>query len=243
MEKENRRKRSEGEEEHARNGCWASSGMRMNKGLPLTAILSQERVKTWFDQPGRKHRRRVARQTKALTLGVRPLQLLRPAVRAPTIRYNTKVRLGRGFTLSEIKQAGIARKEAKGLGIVVDHRRKARSEEGEKVNVARLQEYKSRLIVFPKKAGKAKKGDSSVSLHLPLTRGRLLIHSQAEELNASTTRKSLALPSSYTAEEPRAITAEEKEFNAFVTLRTARADQRNAGQRKKRADAVRCPTS
>lgn len=105
----------------------------------------------------------MARQTKALTLGVRPLQLLRPAVRAPTIRYNTKVRLGRGFTLSEIKQAGIARKEAKGLGIVVDHRRKARSEESEKVNVARLQEYKTRLIVFPKKAGKAKKGDSSVS--------------------------------------------------------------------------------
>ncbi|GHJ89752.1 hypothetical protein NliqN6_6154 [Naganishia liquefaciens] len=180
----------------------------------------QERVKTWFDQPGRKHRRRVARQTKALTLGVRPLQLLRPAVRAPTIRYNTKVRLGRGFTLSEIKQAGIARKEAKGLGIVIDHRRKARSEESEKVNVARLQEYKTRLIVFPKKAGKAKKGDSS-----------------AEELNASTTRQSLALPASYTPEEPRAITAEEKEFNAFVTLRTARADQRNAGQRKKRADA------
>ncbi|KAJ9118160.1 hypothetical protein QFC22_004064 [Naganishia vaughanmartiniae] len=180
----------------------------------------QERVKTWFDQPGRKHRRRSARQTKALTLGVRPLQLLRPAVRAPTIRYNTKIRLGRGFTLSEIKQAGIPRKEAKGLGIVVDHRRKARSEESEKVNVARLQEYRSRLIVFPKKAGKAKKGDSS-----------------AEELSASTTRQQIALPASYVAEEPRAITSEEKEFNAFMTLRKARADQRNAGQRKKRADA------
>jgi large subunit ribosomal protein L13e len=124
----------------------------------------QERVKTWFDQPGRKHRRRTARQTKALTLGVRPLSLLRPAVRCPTIRYNTKVREGRGFTLAELKQAGIARKQAKGLGVVVDHRRKQRSEESEKVNVARLQEYKNRLIVFPKKAGKVKNGDSSVGI-------------------------------------------------------------------------------
>jgi large subunit ribosomal protein L13e len=180
----------------------------------------QERVKTWFDQPGRKHRRRVARQKKALSLGVRPLQLLRPAVRCPTIRYNTKVREGRGFTLSEIKQAGILKKQAKGLGIVVDHRRKPRSEESEKVNVARLQEYKNRLIVFPKKAGKVKKGDSS-----------------AEELKATTTRTQIAIASPYTAEAPRAITAEEKDFNAFAAIRKVRADGRNFGQRKKRAEA------
>jgi large subunit ribosomal protein L13e len=62
-----------------------------------------------------------------------------------------------------LKQAGVPRKEAKGLGIVIDHRRNRRSEESEKVNVERLKEYRSRLIVFPKKAGKAKKGDSSVS--------------------------------------------------------------------------------
>ncbi len=65
--------------------------------------------------------------------------------------------------MSEIKQAGIRKKEAKGLGIVVDHRRKPRSEESEKVNVERLKEYRSRLIVFPKKAGKVKNGDSTVS--------------------------------------------------------------------------------
>jgi len=122
--------------------------------------------------------------------------------------------------LSEIKQAGIRKKEAKGLGIVVDHRRKPRSEESEKVNVERLNEYRSRLIVFPKKAGKVKKGDST-----------------AEELKASTTRASISIPASYVAEEPRAITSDEKEFNAFIALRTARADGRNAGQRKKRADA------
>lgn len=85
-------------------------------------------------------------------------------MRAQTIRYNRKVREGRGFTLAELKEAGVGRKEARGVGIVVDHRRRNLSEEGKKVNVERLQAYKSRLIVFPRKAGKPKKGDSSVRI-------------------------------------------------------------------------------
>jgi ribosomal protein L13E len=120
-------------------------------------------VRTWFDQPGRKLRRRTARKTKAATLGVRPTSLLRPAVRAQTVRYNRKVREGRGFTLAELKEAGIGRKEARGVGVVVDHRRRNLSEEGKKINVDRLKAYKARLIVFPRKAGKPKTGDSSVS--------------------------------------------------------------------------------
>lgn len=70
---------------------------------------------------------------------------------------------GRGFTLSEIKLAGIPKKQAKGLGIVVDHRRRSKSEEGQKLNVERLKEYRSRLVVFPRKAGKPKSGDATVS--------------------------------------------------------------------------------
>jgi large subunit ribosomal protein L13e len=124
----------------------------------------QRRVRTWFDQPGRKLRRRTARKTKAATLGIRPLTLLRPAVRAQTVRYNRKVREGRGFTLAELKEAGVGRKEARGVGIVVDHRRRNLSEEGKQINVERLQAYKARLIVFPRKAGKPKKGDSSVRI-------------------------------------------------------------------------------
>jgi large subunit ribosomal protein L13e len=119
-------------------------------------------VRTWFDQPGRKLRRRNARTAKAATLGVRPLEKLRPAVRAPTVRYNRKVRAGRGFTLAELKAAGVGRKEAPGLGIVFDHRRRNRSEEGLAINVERLKAYKTRLIVFPRKTKKPKKGDSTV---------------------------------------------------------------------------------
>ena len=122
----------------------------------------QRRVRTWFDQAGRKVRRRNARKTKAASLGVRPLTLLRPAVHGQTIRYNRKVREGRGFTLAELKDAGVGRKEARGIGIVVDHRRRNLSEEGKIINVERLRAYKARLIVFPRKAKKAKKGDSTV---------------------------------------------------------------------------------
>ncbi|KAF8971397.1 ribosomal protein L13e [Flammula alnicola] len=178
----------------------------------------QRRVRTWFDQPGRKLRRRTARKTKAATLGIRPLTLLRPAVRAQTVRYNRKVREGRGFTHAELKEAGIGRKEARGVGIVVDHRRRNLSEEGKKINVERLQAYKARLIVFPRKAGKPKKGDSS-----------------AEDLKAATTRAPVALPDAFPAEPPRKITDAEKEFKAFRTLRVARANQRHEGARKARA--------
>ncbi|THV07713.1 ribosomal protein L13e [Dendrothele bispora CBS 962.96] len=178
----------------------------------------QRRVRTWFDQPGRKLRRRNARKTKAATLGVRPLTLLRPAVRGQTVRYNRKLREGRGFTLAELKEAGIGRKEARGVGIVVDHRRRNLSEEGKKLNVERLTAYKSKLIVFPRKAGKPKKGDSS-----------------AEDLKASTTRTTLPLPESYPAEGPRKITSEEREFEAYKALRVARADARYEGVRKARA--------
>ena len=64
----------------------------------------QRRVKTWFDQPGRKKSRRIARVQKAARIAPRPVDgLLRPAVRCPTQRYNMKLRSGRGFTLEELK--------------------------------------------------------------------------------------------------------------------------------------------
>ena len=64
----------------------------------------QRYVKTWFNQPGRKKRRREARVKKALRVAPRPVAgAIRPVVRCPTFRYNTKVRAGRGFTLEELK--------------------------------------------------------------------------------------------------------------------------------------------
>ncbi|KAI0639501.1 60S ribosomal protein L13 [Trametes polyzona] len=177
----------------------------------------QSRVRTWFDQPGRKLRRRNARKAKAAKLGVRPLTLLRPAVRAQTVRYNRKIREGRGFTLAELKEAGIGKKEARGVGIVVDHRRRNLSEEGKALNVERLKAYKARLIVFPRNSKKPKKGDST-----------------GDDLTAPTTRAPLPLPSAFVREEPRKITQEERDFQAYRTLRNERAAARHEGARKVR---------
>lgn len=38
-------------------------------------------------------------------------------------QYNHKTRLGKGFTMQELKEAGISPTYAKSVGIAVDHRR------------------------------------------------------------------------------------------------------------------------
>ena len=66
-------------------------------------------VKTWFNQPARKERRRKARGLKAAKVAPRPVKALRPIVRCPTFKYNIKDRAGRGFTLEELKGAGLTK--------------------------------------------------------------------------------------------------------------------------------------
>jgi large subunit ribosomal protein L13e len=61
-----------------------------------------------------------------------------------------------------LKEAAVSRKAALRLGIVVDHRRRNLSEEGKKLNVERILAYKQRLIIYPRKTNKPKKGDSTV---------------------------------------------------------------------------------
>merc|ERR1712014_2232 len=104
---------------------------------------------------GRKKRRALNRQKKAARLAPRPAAgLLRPVVHPPTQRYNMKLRLGKGFTLDELRAAKIAPKLARTIGISVDHRRRNRCEESLKENVERLKLYKSKLLIFPKGSGK-----------------------------------------------------------------------------------------
>merc|ERR1712183_843236 len=73
-----------------------------------------------------------------------------------------KLRLGKGFTLDELKEAKIAPRLARTIGIAVDHRRRNRCQESLQENVQRLKLYKSKLLIFPKKSGKkgVKKGDT-----------------------------------------------------------------------------------
>merc|ERR1712151_232070 len=183
----------------------------------------QRNVVTWFNQPGRKMRRRKARAAKAAATFPRPVAgALRPKVRAQTIRYNTKTRFGKGFTFEELKEAGIPVKVAPTIGIAVDHRRKNKSLESLQDNVKRLKEYKSKLVLFPRKAGKPKKGDST------------------RDECATATQLGGADVMPLTAEKPElemvAVTDEMKSFGAYAKLRVERANARLVGIRKKRAE-------
>merc|ERR1712094_35056 len=70
----------------------------------------QRYVKTWFNQPAKKAARRTAREKKAQQISPRPLAgAVRPIVHGTTVKYASKIRAGRGFSLAEIKAAEIGK--------------------------------------------------------------------------------------------------------------------------------------
>ena len=93
--------------------------VKHNNVLPNVHLRKhmQRFVKTWFNQPARKHRRAITRQDKAVRIFPRPLEKLRPVVHSCTKKYNSKLRYGRGFTLQEIKAAGLTKQFAQTIGI------------------------------------------------------------------------------------------------------------------------------
>jgi|EP00933_Yihiella_yeosuensis_P071670 large subunit ribosomal protein L13e len=176
----------------------------------------QRFVKTWFDQPAKKVARRAARVAKAKAVHPRPVNALRPVVRCQTVKYNTKVRAGRGFTLAEMKAAGVIPKQAAGLGIAVDYRRKNRSQESLDMNAKRLKAYLSKLVVVTKK------------------------NKKTVELPAQVTDKIVfGLPSSTgKVEKARALTEEEKAKGVYVAnmLRQSLMNQKLYGRRVRKSE-------
>ena len=85
--------------------CCAAMGKMRNQAVVSNHFRKHWRrfVVTWFDQPMRKLRRRQRRMERARVLAPRPASSLRPVIRCPTTRYNQKLRLGRGFSLEELK--------------------------------------------------------------------------------------------------------------------------------------------
>nr|AAO32577.1 RPL13 [Lachancea kluyveri] len=187
--------------------------MAISKNLPILKNHFrkhwQERVRVHFDQAGKKVSRRNARATKAAKIAPKPLDLLRPVVRAPTVKYNRKVRAGRGFTLAEVKAAGLTAAYARTIGIAVDHRRQNRSTEIFELNVQRLKEYQSKIIVFPRN-GKAPEAEQVLSA-------------------------AAAFPISQPATDVETRAVEDNGESAFRTLRLARSDKKYHGVREKRA--------
>jgi large subunit ribosomal protein L13e len=163
------------------------------------------KVKLNLNQASKKKSRRLARAKKAAALAPAPLQKLRPVVHCQTQKYSAKTRLGKGFTLEELKAAGLSAKYARTIGIAVDHRRSNKSNESLELNVARLNAYKASLVIL-------KKGDDASAL---------------------TQLKGTIQPIDYTKGEleTQEITDEMKSFNAFTTLRVARQESRVLGHR------------
>ena len=140
----------------------------------------------------------------------RPTGLLRPIVQCPTFRYKARARLGRGFTLEEVKEAGFTNpKTATSLGIAVDYRRRNRSEQSLRTNVQRLKEYQARLVVFPKNVKKPKAGDAT-----------------EEERAAVVQQRGVVMPITKAADELefRAITDEDRKTSAVTTLKLAKKE-------------------
>jgi len=183
----------------------------------------QRRVRVHFDQPGRKLRRRNARLAKTAAVAPRPIDKLRPIVRCPTIKYNRRVRAGRGFSLAELKEAGIPRKFAPTIGISVDPRRQNLSVESLKVNVDRLKSYRARLILFSRKLGKPKKGDASQEEISSLKETSIRVNNDIRNTESAFSEISKN-------DLPAAI-----EGGAYRKLRNARSEARLAGKREKRA--------
>jgi len=178
-------------------------------------------IKVNFNQPAKAAKRRLHRLHKAERLFPRPVNFLRPTVHCETIRYNSRLRLGRGFTLDELRAAGIHKDEAPTIGIAVDYRRRNHSEESLRRNVQRLKEYKSKLVLFPRSAKKVKPTDPKI-----------------EDLHKIGQIKGVVLP--IVASKPRLehmkVSDIDTKQSAFSLLRAARAVAATVGARKKHAE-------
>ena len=156
-----------------------------------------------MNQATRKKARRLARAEKAAAIAPAPLKKLRPIVHCPTQKYSAKVRLGKGFTLEELKAAGLNAKYARTVGIATDFRRTNHSNESFELNVGRLKSYLANNLVLLKKGDTAEQFSGTIQ---PIDRS-------AGEI------------------EMQDLTDEIKGFKAFTTMRVARKETKVAGFR------------
>merc|ERR1711920_1080785 len=136
---------------------------------------------------------------------------------------NMKLRLGKGFTLDELREAKIPPKKAITIGIAVDYRRRNKCAESLKANVDRLKLYRSKLLIFPRKSGKkgVKKGDTPKS--------------ELQNVAQNTLKEIIPIPKLQLRIKARAIISEEKEKSAYKALKKARTNQKYLGEKLKKA--------
>jgi large subunit ribosomal protein L13e len=206
-------------------------------------------VKTFFEQPAKRKKRQIAREEKAVKLNPRPLNYLRPIIHCPTRRYNMKVRYGRGFTIEELKIAGLNPRFARTIGISLDWRRQDTNLESRDLNVKRLKAYLSKLILFPSKTSrkleaKAAKGEpmKDVKKEGAKPRKTLLPEATKEKRELPAAKEQIddkiimEMLEPKLREKPQSITPEMTGVKCFQKLRIERVKEKYAGKRKKKAE-------
>ena len=123
----------------------------------------QGNIKHFLGQPKKAQSRRIRREKKAKRAFPRPVKALRPTVACPTVRYNMRKRLGRGFSVEEIRAAKINPRYAATIGIKVDARRRNVSEEGLTANTQRLRTYLSKLVLYPRSKKATQPGEATAA--------------------------------------------------------------------------------
>lgn len=162
----------------------------------------QKKPRVLFNVALKKEKKMKIKQEKIKKMWPRPSEgPLKPIVRCPTNRYNMKTKLGRGFTVDELKAADIDPKKARRMGISVDLRRTNKSLETFEVNKERLLSYMSRFVKLTRKDLKTLKNKERDN--------RLVINPKKMDVD----------------QQQREVTAAEKEFNAYLTLKKLRGEK------------------
>jgi large subunit ribosomal protein L13e len=161
------------------------------------------KVKLALNEAARKKSRRIKRAAKAAKIAPAPVEKLRPVVHCPTQKYSSKTRLGKGFTMEELKVAGLHPSYAQTVGIAIDWRRRNKSEESLNLNVDRLKAYKASLVVL-------KKGDAAPAQ----VKGVIQ-----------------PIPAPDATIQMQDLTDDLKNFAAYTTMRVAKQETRLAGKR------------
>jgi len=203
---------------------------RHNNPIPDTHSKKDllRRIKVNFNQPAKKKKRQLKRELKAKAKFPRPIHNLYPLIRAQSIRYNAKQRLGKGFSLTELKMAHIHKREARTIGISVDHRRQNRDVTALRANVARLKAYKKRLVLFPKRPLSASK--------LEAIQNPKQEEPKEEAKPGQKKRKTTKIP--LTPEKKAKVQARHLARATKKSKAPTRADLEKIGQRKARKDLV-----
>ncbi|CDU20605.1 hypothetical protein YYC_01398 [Plasmodium yoelii 17X] len=193
----------------------------------------QRYVRVDFNKNIKRKKRRLLREKRRKENGSTPIEKLHPLVHCPTQRYNFKIRLGKGFSLDEIKAVNLTPSAARSIGIVVDKRRKNRCEESLKRNAERLQKYLNSLVMIPLKKDKPKNGIGGIPADA--TKEVIEQHKETKQLRSIFKKGSNVKPFYESID----VSKIDKSYLAYKTLRKAKSEERRKNRQQQRKDIKR----